>query len=281
MNIVIITVAFAFGLSFVLGVLLGVFKKVFAVPVDPRLDSIRSVLPGANCGACGFPGCDGFAENLVKTLNAGEAPQSACTAGGPTVAAKLDELLGTSGGPVSKRAAFLGCRGGTDAAALKGEYVGERNCRAAKISAGGTKLCSYGCIGFGDCVPACVFGALSMGDDGLPVVNLNKCTGCGACVHACPQGVLSLVDADTKERTGKTVPRVRCSNHAEKPAGLAKICKAACIKCGLCVKNCPQGAVTLEKGLPQIDTAKCLGVEACGICMQKCPTKALDRIIKE
>jgi Na+-translocating ferredoxin:NAD+ oxidoreductase RNF subunit RnfB len=257
------TAIFIVILSLVLGVLLCVFRKVFHVEEDVLALAIRAELPGANCGACGFPGCDGFANSAAK----GDAPANGCVVGGAAVAEKLAKLLGdVAAAGAGKQIAVLSCRGDCNKAPLKGKYVGVNTCQAAKISANGVKLCAWGCIGYGDCTQVCKFGAISMGPDGLPVIDKSKCTGCGMCVKACPQKVLALALEATKG------PYMFCSNRNTEKAGLMKTCKAACIKCEMCVKNCPQKALVMENGLPKVDRTLC---NNCGTCYTKCPTKAI------
>ena len=165
MNTVLITLGVSFGLAFILGVLLGFFKKFFHVPVDPTVERVREVLPSANCGACGYPGCDGFAAAVA----AGEAPVTGCTAGGPATAEAVGKVLGVDAEAVAK-VALLACQGCKENAKDRGFYSGVKSCKAAKISVNGTKLCQFGCIGFGDCCDVCNFDALAMGEDGLPHV---------------------------------------------------------------------------------------------------------------
>ncbi|MDR3276887.1 MAG: RnfABCDGE type electron transport complex subunit B [Treponema sp.] len=264
MNIVLLTAIFALILAFVLGAALGIFKKIFAVPEDPLAGQIREILPGANCGACGYPGCDGYAAALAK----GSAPANSCSVGGPAVAKKLVALVGGDANLVPVMA-VLACRGSRQHAPLKGEYTGIPTCRGAKLSAGGTKLCAWGCLGYGDCVAVCKFGALSMGSDGLPVVNQDKCTGCTVCIAECPQQLLRAVPRD---QAGSFA---FCSNRNPVKANVLKTCKVGCIKCEACVRNCPQGAIAMENGIPKVDYGKCV---SCGTCFSKCPTKAIRPI---
>ena len=182
MNTIIFTVVIALLIGFVLGTLLGLFKKIFSVEVDPKVSHVREALPGANCGGCGYAGCDSFAVAVVK----GEAPANGCVAGGPSVSAALNKILGLTGdeSDAVKKAAVLACQGTNECAGTKGIYNGVQTCKAAQLSVNGTKLCAFGCIGLGDCVSSCPFGALSMGNDGLPNVDYSKCVGCGKCAKA-------------------------------------------------------------------------------------------------
>jgi Na+-translocating ferredoxin:NAD+ oxidoreductase RNF subunit RnfB len=263
MSIVVITALFAALLAFVLGSALGFFREFFAVPEDPLAGQVREALPGANCGACGFPGCDGYAAAVAS----GYAETNKCSVGGTETAEKLAALMGVSGGTVVQPVAVLACQGSREHAPLKGEYRGLQTCRGAKLSAGGTKLCAWGCLGFGDCTAVCQFGALSMGDDGLPRVDYTKCTGCKVCVAECPQGLLRAIPRNQQGAVAL------CSNRNQIKAMVMKTCKKGCIKCELCVKNCPEQCIVLERGIPVVDYAKCT---SCGTCVSKCPTKVLQ-----
>lgn len=265
MKTILVTFIISFGLAFLLGILLGVFKKLFYVPVDEKVAKVREVLPGANCGACGYAGCDSFAAAVA----AGEAPVNGCAAGGPSVAKKVGEVLGVSGEAV-KNVALRTCRGGKTKAKDKGTYIGVKTCAAAKtLGINGTKQCNFGCMGFGDCVAACSFDALHMGDDELPIVNYDACTGCGMCVKACPQGIMTLVP---QERKGSVT---LCVNRNPVKTAVFKQCKSACIKCGKCEKVCKYDAIHLINGIPLVDYAKCT---SCGDCIEGCPTKALSLV---
>jgi Na+-translocating ferredoxin:NAD+ oxidoreductase RNF subunit RnfB len=264
MTIVLITGIFALILAFVLGVALGFFKDFFAVEVDPMVAKVRSSLPGANCGACGFPGCDGYAAAVA----ARSTELNRCAPGGKAVAEALGALMGVST-TAENVVAVLACQGTRDHAPLKGEYLGVQTCRAAKISAGGTKLCAWGCLGFGDCVAVCQFDAIHMGEDGLPHVDYDTCTGCGKCIAECPQQILKAVP---KDRLGSIVV---CSNRNPIKPMVKKTCDVGCIKCEICVKNCPEKCITMVNGIPEVDYAKCT---SCGICVQKCPTKVFKMI---
>jgi len=269
MIIVVITAVFALAIAFVLGTALGFFKDFFAVPQDPLVGKIREALPGANCGACGFPGC----ENYAVAIAAGNAGISSCSVGGSALVEKLTLITGKAGEAVKQTAAVLCCQGSNLNTPQKGIYTGIENCRGAKLATGGTRLCSYGCIGFGDCVKACKFDALSMDNKkGLPVIDLAKCTGCGMCVIECPQSIIKAVPKDQKGMM------VLCSNRGLNRQQIAKSCKISCRKCGVCVKQCPQQCIDLSTNLPVADPAKC---NSCGVCVEKCPTKVLKIIEKQ
>lgn len=259
--IILYTALVALVLAFVLGFLLGFFKKVFYVKTDPRQEQIRSVLPGANCGGCGFPGCDGFAAACAK----GKVPVDGCTAGGAATAKQVAAVMGVTAA-VEEKIALLACRGSKEHTQVKGDYIGVKTCVAAKQSINGTKLCNWGCIGFGDCVSVCGFGALSMGDDGLPHIDAARCTGCGVCVKACPQQLLSRVPVTRKGAVAL------CANRTQNKASVLKNCKVGCIKCGKCERLCPKKAIVITNGIPVVDYALC---DACGECVNGCPTKVL------
>ena len=259
MTEILITLGFSAVLAFVLGLALGFFKKKFHVEQDPKIALVREALPGANCGGCGFPGCDGYAAAIAS----GTAPINKCAPGGKNAAEAIAKIMGVSAS-TEEVVAVLRCQGTREKAVLKGKYVGVPTCRAAKLSTGGTKACSWGCMGYGDCVAVCKFGALSMGENGLPHVDYSKCTGCGMCAAECPQKLFDLVP---KSRKGSIV---LCQNRNVIKAAVARACKAGCIKCEMCVKNCPEKCITMENGIPVTDYSKCT---SCGVCVSKCPTK--------
>ena len=266
MNIVLLTALVALAIAFALGTALGFFKQFFSVEEDPLISEIRELLPGVNCGGCGYAGCDGFAAALAE----GTAEVSGCAPGGTTVAENLSSLLGGFVDLVPQ-VAFLACGGVRSKAVYKGKYIGVKSCRAGKISTGNVKLCHWACQGFGDCVKVCKFNAITMSDEGLPRINPEKCTGCKLCVSECPQSLIRLIPRSQKGAIAL------CSNMSVNRAMVARSCKAGCIKCELCVKNCPENCIVMGKegnslGLPVIDYSKCT---SCGVCLTKCPTKVL------
>lgn len=256
--IVLITIAFSAILAFVLGTALGFFREKFKVERDPKIDEVREALPGANCGGCGYPGCDGYAEAVAT----GRAPTTKCTAGGSATAEAVSKIMGVDAAREDVVTVLL-CQGTKAVAVSKGEYVGVQTCRAAKLSTGSVKACSWGCQGFGDCVNVCKFDALAMGEDGLPHVNYDNCTGCGMCAEECPQQLFVMVP---REKKGSIV---LCSNRNVIKANVLKTCKTGCIKCEICVKSCPEKCITMVNGIPVTDYSKCT---SCGVCVQKCPT---------
>jgi Na+-translocating ferredoxin:NAD+ oxidoreductase RNF subunit RnfB len=266
MSIILITLVVSFILAFSLGIGLGFFRERFKVVRDPKIERIREALPGANCGACGFPGCDAYAEAVGKE----ETTPDRCSVGGTATAKALAEILGISI-EAEDKVVVLMCQGTKDRAPEKGEYVGIKTCAAVKLSAGGTKLCAWGCYGFGDCERACPFDAIHVGGDGIPHVDYEKCTGCGKCVTACPQKVLSLVP---RNRTG-SVPL--CSNRNPIKAMVRKTCSVGCFKCELCVRSCPEKAIQMVNGLPVVDYTKC---KSHAVCVAKCPTHVFKLLEK-
>lgn len=260
MTVFIFSVVLLAVLGILIGVLLGVAGKVFAVETDERVVQVRECLPGNNCGGCGYPGCDGLAEAIV----AGEAEVNGCPVGGAAVASKIGEILGVDAGETVRQVAFVKCAGTCEAASNKYHYVGEMDCRRAVMVPGrGDKACSYGCLGLGSCVEACQFDALSI-QDGIAHVDKEKCVACGQCVAACPNDVISLIPYDSAYA-------VQCHSR-DKGKDVMSVCKAGCIGCGLCVKQCEFGAITLEDNIAVIDGTKCQG---CGKCAEKCPKKII------
>ncbi len=249
----------------VFGLALALAAKKFAIEQDPRQDRIAEVLPGANCGGCGYPGCAG----LAAAIASGKAPVDACPVGGFPTAVKVGAIMGVSAGEARERkVARVLCQGGAGNCGMRFVYQGLADCVAANATAGGPKACTYGCLGLGSCVAACRFDALRMGSDGLPIVDEEACTGCGVCVSACPRGIMQLAPESSRVA-------VLCKSHA-KGAEVRRVCKVGCIGCGLCVRVCPTNAITIEDNLAAIDPAKC---DACGKCVEKCPTKCI--VMKE
>lgn len=262
MNTVFYTIIVAVIIAFVLGVLLGLFKKIFHVDTDPKVQLVRDALSGANCGGCGLAGCDSFASAVVK----GEAETNGCVAGGSSCATKIAEILGQAGVEVKPKIAFLACNGTKECAKEKAEYLGLKTCSAAQLTMNGTKKCSFGCIGFGDCVKACLFEALSMNENGLPQINKEKCVACGKCVSVCPKKLIKIIDKDLHGSIAV------CSNKNDNKPQIRKDCSVGCFKCGICAKKCPENCIDISSGLPVIDYSKCT---SCGECVNSCPDKVL------
>jgi RnfABCDGE-type electron transport complex B subunit len=256
---ILIPVAAMAALGTIFGLGLAFALKVFNIEVDPALAKILSLLPGSNCGACGRAGCAGFAEALKNK----EASPSGCTVSGDDARAAIAKELGMDYSPKVRTIATLLCNGGTRAKD-KYAYQGLRNCKAASLVFGGHKACSFGCLGLGDCVEACQFDAITMGRDGLPVVDPKRCTACGKCLKACPKSLFKLLPA-------AGMYYVKC-NSTDPGAVTAKACSSGCIACTKCVKACPAGAVKVESNLAGIDPAVCKNL---GKCFETCPTKVI------
>ncbi len=267
MNTAIMIIVVLVGIGAFFGVVLALADKKFAMEVNPLIQEVEEVLPKGQCGACGFAGCAKYAEAVVEQE---DVPPDLCVPGKAAVAAKVAELTGKKAGASVPRYAHLKCRGTRTAAVMAARYEGVPDCAAAKLVQGGPKGCKYGCIGFGNCVRVCPFGALSMGEDGLPVVDKSICTGCGKCVSTCPQALLVLQTFDAPVQ-------VECSSHDKGPAA-RKLCKNACIGCGLCMRSCTHGAIRLDRFVAVVDTEKCRDCEE-PVCLEKCPTKAISQMI--
>ncbi len=246
---------FLAALAGFLSVMLVVVARKFAVEANPLVAEVEEVLPQYNCGACGFPGCSGFARYLVET----RSPDAKCTPGGPDLQKRLASILGMEMGELTPTVAHVFCRG-TDKQALdEGEYFGIRDCVAADLVDSGTKVCPFGCLGLGSCAVACQFDAIRM-EDGVAVIIEKKCIACGQCVKACPRGLISMIPQ------GKRV-LVECRTR-DKGAQVKKYCKVGCITCQLCVKACPEQAIRLDGDFIVVDESTCT---LCGACIEKCP----------
>jgi len=244
----------------VFGGLLALAAQKFKVEVDPKVAEILSILPGANCGGCGFPGCSGLAGAIAE----GKAPVSACVVGGNAVAEKIAGIMGKAAEAVEPMVAVVYCQGGENIAERTAEYAGIEDCRALN-QIGGTKTCPFGCLGLGTCVRACPFDAMYMDENGLPVVVKEKCTGCGACVKACPRNIIRLAPKSKEVH-------ILCRSYDKGPV-VRKYCKVGCIACQICVRSCPVKAISMDRGtLAKIDYSIC---DNCGICAAKCPVKTI------
>ena len=235
-------------------------SKVFFVPVDETFTLLREQLPGANCGGCGYAGCDDYANALAADHS---LPCNKCTAGGPDVAAALAEVLGVTAEAAEKEVAVVMCNGTHEAAKSLLEYTGMKTCSAAKQFFGGVNQCPYGCIGLGDCVAACEFDAIHI-CDGVAVVNRDNCVACGACARTCPNKLIRISPA-------KNIVVVQCHSNA-KGAETRKACTNGCIGCGKCEKTCKFDAIHVVDNLAYIDPEKC---KNCGMCAKECPTGAI------
>ena len=250
------------GMALIFGILLDFVSRKFAVPSNPTRDAIREVLPGANCGGCGFPGCDGCADAIAS----GKAPVNACPVGGAEVGAKVAAILGVEAAAGAKKVATVRCQGDSTHCKVKFDYQGIQDCVAATTLGNGAKACQYACLGLGNCTRACPFDAIHMSaETGLPVVDDEKCQSCGKCVAACPRSVLALLPVDRKLT-------VACHNK-DKGKPVMDACSRGCISCGKCVRTCKFEAITMgPDNYPVIDYDKCKG---CLMCLKECPTGAL------
>ena len=252
-------------IDFVCSGLLVFASKVFHVAVDERVTQVREGLPGANCGGCGFAGCDDYASNLVADES---IPCTKCSPGGAAVAAQIAEILGRSAGATEPQVAQVMCNGTCGARRTVLEWQGLQSCKGAKGWFSSPNACMYGCIGLGDCVKACQFDAIGI-VDGVARVNRENCVACGACVGTCPQKIVKLVPK-------KSQVHVLCSS-TDKGAVARKNCDNACIGCMKCTKACNFDAITVEDNLARIDYSKC---KSCGMCAAVCPTGALNSFKK-
>ena len=257
MNPILLAVLLVAGVGVVCGLLLGLASKVFAVPEDEKAAALEELLPGANCGGCGFSGCAGYAGALSSGT---ETDTAKCVAGDEDLPEQLAEVLGVAASSSEKKTAVVLCQGNAVNAELKMEYRGEHTCRAADKLYGGPKSCQYGCIGFGDCMAACPFDAISL-CDGAAVIDPNRCKACGACVRACPKNIIALFPVQ------KAAALVKCKN-ADKGNLAMKVCKTACIGCKKCERTCPSDAIHVKNNLAEVDRKACT---ACGACVENCP----------
>lgn len=244
------------GMGAVFGLLLAWAAQVFAIEVDERIESIEEILPAANCGACGCAGCSNFAEKVA----AGECELTSCIPGGKEVADQIAEILCLECLETVPLVAVVRCAGSHEHAGDKFIYGGAVDCRLAEKMWDGFKSCPYGCLGLGTCVQACPFGAITMGDDGLPRVDEEKCLGCGLCRDACPRGIIDLIP---KDYSGGLV---LCSS-IDRGKKVREACAVGCIACRACIKACPEEAISFVDNLPVIDVEKCTD---CGECIQVC-----------
>lgn len=262
------TVVILTCLGLLLAVLLYLLAKKFKVDEDPRIDDVEKTMPGANCGGCGFAGCRAFAESAVK---ADTLDGIFCPVGGNDVMKKVAAILGREVKDKAPMVAVVRCNGTCEFRPKTNVYDGVSSCKVKAALYAGDTACAYGCLGCGDCVAACEFGALSMDPvTGLPVVDESKCTSCGACVKVCPK---NLIELRAKGPRGMRV-YVSCMNRDKGPVA-KKACAASCIGCGLCVKTCKHNAISLTDNLAYIDFEKC---KLCRECEAVCPTGAIHGV---
>lgn len=255
----IIPIALFAVLGIISGVLLTAASKAFAVKTDDRLEAAQEALPQVNCGACGFSGCNDYADAVVNK----DAPCNMCKPGGAESAAKLAEIMGKSAEAVEPETAFVRCKGDCNATAHKYDFDGIQSCAACNRFYNGSKTCTSGCLGYGDCVRVCPQNAISIVNR-IAVVDSSKCIGCGLCAKECPNDLIVV-------RPRKQKIEVACSS-ADLGKITRKICSGGCIGCGICAKKCPKGAISVQNNHAVIDYTLCVG---CGTCKEACPMKAI------
>ncbi len=249
------------GIGLILGVLLAVASKFFAVPVDEKVSKVRECLPGANCGACGYAGCDEYAKAVAE----GEKT-NLCIPGADAVAADIAAIMGVSAEDVVEAEAVVKCNGNCRATHNQFDYHGINTCTASGMIYGGPNSCKFGCIGCGDCAAVCPVNAICI-FDGIAHIDTRICTGCGLCAKVCPKNVIEVVPQYAKS--------IVLCNNKEKGAAARKNCSNACIACKKCELNCPEKAIVVKDNLAVVDYDKCTG---CGICVANCPTKCLATV---
>ncbi|WFF72135.1 RnfABCDGE type electron transport complex subunit B [Proteiniclasticum sp. QWL-01] len=247
--------------ALILGVLITVVSKKFAVPVDTRVEDILLILPGANCGGCGYSGCSGYAEALAS---GSDGVTTKCIPGGPDTAESLSEYLGKSGGNFVPTVAQVYCQGTSQHTKPRYEYNGTKTCKAANLVQNGPGSCVYGCIGFGDCKTVCEYDAIEV-IDGVARIIPENCVACGKCVLECPKNIIHLVPKVENAYIN------RCSNPLLGPI-VKKTCGIGCIGCTLCVRACKYDAIKMKDSLAIIDQDKCV---QCGECIKVCPSKSI------
>lgn len=255
-------IAFA-SMGLISGVLLTVASKVFEVKVDERIEKIGEVLPQANCGACGYAGCGDYANAIIEK----NAPSNLCKPGGIKTAEAISKITGSdNSAEIIPEVAVLHCSGDCRATGIKYNFTGIRTCASVKRFYSGNSTCSFGCVGFGDCINVCEFNAITIRDD-IAHINPDLCFGCGSCAKVCPNGLISI-----KPKSNKTV--IRCSSKDN--GKVTKLnCKNGCIGCKMCEKTCESGAITVTDFHASIDYSKCTD---CGKCAEKCPVKVIERV---
>ncbi len=266
---IVIAIAILGGLGLAFGLILGGASKVFYVETDPRLEQLNAALPGANCGGCGYAGCGGYAEAVLN----GTAPIRLCAARRNPCIEEMSRIMGVKAEAMTRKVALVRCSGRRSVTPdgkqlgmkMKGRYEGIHDCVAAsKVAGSGPVVCKYGCLGYGNCVKACQYGAISV-VDGVAVVDKEACVGCMRCAGACPRSLIVPVEYDHHVM-------VACNSRA-KGAVTLRGCTQGCIGCGLCTKICPHDAIYVENNLAVIDHSKCV---QCGLCATVCPKKLIS-----
>lgn len=263
----VLAIVYLAALCTVLAAVLAVAHRRLYVWEDPRIEEVESMLPGANCGACGLPGCHAFADNVVG----GKIRPGKCPVGGASMAERIAAFLGIDAGSEERQVARLRCAGGSDVAEQYAAYEGYESCRAAATISGGFKGCTYGCLGLADCEVSCTFNAIRMAPNCLPVVDFDLCTGCGDCVKACPKDLFELMPVRRKLV-------VQCKSLLEGDEALG-VCQVACTGCSICVSDAPAGLMKMDRTLPVVDPEKS-NLET-SIATLRCPTRAIQWVEKQ
>ena len=260
---VFVSILTLFGLGLAASIILAVASRVFFVKEDPRVEAVLEALPGANCGGCGFAGCEGYANAVV---NDPDIAANMCCAGGAGTSVAVGDLTGKTVAETEPLYALRRCDRLTGQVEARYEYQGMPSCAAASLMRGGTNSCAFSCLGYGDCVQSCPFDAMRI-VDGMVHVDVEKCTGCGMCVSVCPRSVLELTPLRARVA-------VYCNTH-EKLRAVTDVCKVGCIKCMKCVKMCPANAVSLKDNRISINQLVCLsyGAECHEACVAACARK--------
>ncbi len=243
----------------VAGILLTIASKVFHIEVDERIEKISEILPQANCGACGFAGCNDYADAIVNS----NAASNLCRPGGAECVNKISAVLGTDAEDVVAMTAVVRCNGDCNSAKLQFDYGGVQSCKAVKRFYGGNGICKYGCIGLGDCASVCDHNAIKI-ENSLARVIPGLCAACGKCAAVCPNQIILI------RPKSKAIDVLCSSQDSGKATKLA--CSNGCIGCKICEKKCPVGAVKVENSHAVIDYDKCI---SCGECKSACPAKAI------
>ena len=262
MDTIISAVIYVTAIGGICAIVLSVASRLMYIKVDDRIEKLQACLPGVNCGACGYPGCSGYAIAILS----GEAKINLCTPGGITVLEQISTILGVKSDGFEKKIAVVSCNGDKSSQKKKMEYIGINSCEAAKPLFGGENSCVYGCLGYGDCQKICPAQAICMEKD-LARIITNNCTGCGLCVKVCPKSLISIINASAPVL-------ITCIN-TEKGAVTRKKCTGGCIGCGKCVRECPVTAIVMQDNLAKIDYKKCNG---CGHCADICTTKCIHKL---
>jgi RnfABCDGE-type electron transport complex B subunit len=255
-------------LGAVAAVLLAVASHYMSVEVDETEIKVRECLPGANCGACGYTGCDAYAKALASGK---ETKTNLCIPGGDSAAAQISEIFGVTADDVEMMVAFVHCNGSCLLTDTKAEFDGGDSCKTRALVYGGPESCIYGSLGCGDCADVCPTDAISIVDD-VARINRDICIGCGLCVKKCPKHIISLV-----YRERDSIAAVKCSNK-DKGAEVMKICKEGCIGCKKCEKICPSDAIHVINNISVVDYDKCVG---CGECADACPTHCIEMLTRK